>query len=205
MIFFALSNQIPFDDRICHQADMTDLNITLIKSYLKEMHLTEGRNTGFRKILKALERNGSPLPEFITDDEHIFFITRLFIREDFYDENGIENSESGVENAKNGIENSKSGVENVESGIENDTDIKNKINQKASYTCKIIEKYSDGKKKRMVSLITVVLNDCEQTIEQISTNTGIPNRSVSRYMQELQEAGALVRNGSDTRGKWILK
>ena len=162
-----------------------------IGDFLKEMHLTEGRNTGFRKILKALERNGSPLPEFITDDEHSFFISRLFIREDFYDENGIENSESGVEN--------------VESGIENDTDIKNKINQKAPYTCKIIEKYSDGKKKRMVSLITVVLNDCEQTIEQISTNTGIPNRSVSRYMQELQEAGALVRDGSDTRGKWILK
>ena len=83
-----------------------------IGDFLKEMHLTEGRNTGFRKILKALERNGSPLPEFITDDEHSFFITRLFIREDFYDENGIENS--------------KSGVENVESGIENDTDIKNK-------------------------------------------------------------------------------
>ena len=91
-----------------------------IGDFLKEMHLTEGRNTGFRKILKALERNGSPLPEFITDDEHSIFITRLFIREDFYDENGIENSESGVENAKNGIENSKSGVENVESGIENE-------------------------------------------------------------------------------------
>jgi len=34
---FSLSNQIPFDDRICHKADMTDLNITLIKAYLKEI------------------------------------------------------------------------------------------------------------------------------------------------------------------------
>ena len=29
----------------------------------------------------------------------------------------------------------------------NDTDIKNKINQKAPYICKIIEKHSDGKKE----------------------------------------------------------
>ena len=38
-----------------------------IGDYLKELHLTEGRNAGFGKILRALERNGSPLPEFITD------------------------------------------------------------------------------------------------------------------------------------------
>jgi predicted HTH transcriptional regulator len=27
---------------------------------LKELHLTEGRNTGFKKMLDALETNGSP-------------------------------------------------------------------------------------------------------------------------------------------------
>ena len=32
-----LSNQIPFDDRICHQAKMADLNLTLIKAYLHEI------------------------------------------------------------------------------------------------------------------------------------------------------------------------
>ena len=57
-----------------------------IGDFLKEMHQTEGRNTGFRKILNALEKNGSPLPEFITDEDHSFFITRLFIREGFDDE-----------------------------------------------------------------------------------------------------------------------
>ena len=48
-----------------------------IGEFLKEIHLTEGRNTGFRKILRALEHNGSPLPEFETDEERSFFITRL--------------------------------------------------------------------------------------------------------------------------------
>ena len=47
-----------------------------IGDFLKELHLTEGRNTGFKKILDALEENGSPKPEFETDDDHSYFISR---------------------------------------------------------------------------------------------------------------------------------
>ena len=39
-----------------------------IGDFLKELHLTEGRNTGFKKIVDALEVNGSPKPEFETDE-----------------------------------------------------------------------------------------------------------------------------------------
>lgn len=42
------------------------------------MHLTEGRNTGFRKILNALEQNGSPKPIFETDPERILFEALCF-------------------------------------------------------------------------------------------------------------------------------
>ena len=54
-----------------------------IGDILKELHLTEGRNTGFGKILSALEENGSPKPEFETDAGHNYFITRLFIHKAF--------------------------------------------------------------------------------------------------------------------------
>ena len=54
-----------------------------IGDFLKELHLTEGRNTGFKKILDALEANGSPKPEFETDEDRSYFITRLFIHEAF--------------------------------------------------------------------------------------------------------------------------
>ena len=54
-----------------------------IGDILKELHLTEGRNTGFGKILRALEENGSPKPEFETDDDHSYFISRLFVHEAF--------------------------------------------------------------------------------------------------------------------------
>lgn len=52
-----------------------------IGDFLKELHLTEGRNTSFKKILDALEANGSPKPEFETDEDRSYFITRLFIHE----------------------------------------------------------------------------------------------------------------------------
>jgi ATP-dependent DNA helicase RecG len=54
-----------------------------IGDFLKELHLTEGRNTGFKKILDALEANGSPKPEFETNEDRSYFITRLFIHEAF--------------------------------------------------------------------------------------------------------------------------
>lgn len=34
---YNLANNVPFDDRIDHEADLTDLNLTLIQSYLKEI------------------------------------------------------------------------------------------------------------------------------------------------------------------------
>ena len=37
---FQLANRVPFDDRVNHQAEMSDLNITLIQNYLKEVKST---------------------------------------------------------------------------------------------------------------------------------------------------------------------
>lgn len=57
-----------------------------IGEFLKEMHLTEGRNTGFRKIRNALRLNGSPEPLFETDEERTYFATTLFIQPEFLDQ-----------------------------------------------------------------------------------------------------------------------
>ncbi|WP_052290592.1 ATP-binding protein [Methanococcus vannielii] len=57
-----------------------------IGDFLKEFKLTEGKNTGFRKIRHALKNNGSPEPEFITDDERTQFIARLRIHPEFIED-----------------------------------------------------------------------------------------------------------------------
>lgn len=72
-----------------------------IGDFLKELHLTEGRNTGFKKILDALEANGSPKPEFETDADHSYFISRLFVHKAFLRENDKQKvSEASNNNLK---------------------------------------------------------------------------------------------------------
>ena len=54
-----------------------------IGDFLKELHLVEGRNTGIPTALRSIEANGSPLPEFLTDDDRSFFTVILPIHESF--------------------------------------------------------------------------------------------------------------------------
>ncbi|MBN1105125.1 MAG: transcriptional regulator, partial [Deltaproteobacteria bacterium] len=53
-----------------------------IGEFLKELDLTEGRATGIPKILRAMRDNGSPAPEFETDDDRTYFMIRLPVHPD---------------------------------------------------------------------------------------------------------------------------
>ena len=48
-----------------------------IGDFLKELDLTESRSTGIAKVLKVMKENGSPRPEFETDDDRSYFLIRL--------------------------------------------------------------------------------------------------------------------------------
>jgi len=48
-----------------------------IGEFLKELNLTEGRGTGTPKILRVIQKNGSPLPVFETDEDRTYFVTRF--------------------------------------------------------------------------------------------------------------------------------
>ena len=52
-----------------------------IGDFLKELHLTEGRGTGFPKIYKAMKDNGSPQPHFDTDEDRTYFLAILPIHQ----------------------------------------------------------------------------------------------------------------------------
>lgn len=54
-----------------------------VGDFLKELDLTEGRNTGFPKIYGSLRKNGSPAPEFETDDTNRYFMATLHIHTAF--------------------------------------------------------------------------------------------------------------------------
>lgn len=54
-----------------------------IGEFLKEIDLSEKKSTGIKKILRALRDNGSPLPEFETDEERNYLIVTVKQHEGF--------------------------------------------------------------------------------------------------------------------------
>ena len=92
-----------------------------IGEFLKEMHLTEGRNTGFRKILNALEKNGSPKPIFETDPDRLSFCTTLFIHPEFLRMTKNDNQKQTGENEQG---------ENDNQSLKNENDSRKNDNQK---------------------------------------------------------------------------
>ena len=56
----------------------------------KELDMTEGRGTGIPKMLRAIERNQSPLLKFYTDDERSYFRVELPLHPAFAEKTGIE-------------------------------------------------------------------------------------------------------------------
>ena len=56
---------------------------------MKELKLTEGRNTGIPKIKRALKNNGSPEPIFETNESRDYFITTILVHEGFEQETKV--------------------------------------------------------------------------------------------------------------------
>ena len=128
-----------------------------IGEFLKELHLTEGRNTGFKKILDAIKRNGSPLPEFETDKEHSYFISRIFVHPDFIsgmeedkriDETEVINSGKGKTEVINEVINPEKGKTEVINEVINPQNGKTEvINPEKAKTEVINEVINSGKAK----------------------------------------------------------
>lgn len=64
-----------------------------IGDFLKELKLIEGRNTGFPNAIKALRKNGSPLPEFEMDDNRSYLSVTIPVHEYFISENKLSEKE----------------------------------------------------------------------------------------------------------------
>ena len=69
---------------------------------------------------------------------------------------------------------------------------------------KLLLTYSKSKAITARNVAYAIKEDEKRTLQQIAEVVGITKRSVARYTKEFQDAGVLHREGSDTRGKWIL-
>jgi len=71
-----------------------------IGDFLKELDLTEGRGTGFPKMFRKMENNGSPQPIIETDEEGTYFMVTLPINPRYVE--AINDKDSDIVNDKAG-------------------------------------------------------------------------------------------------------
>ena len=174
-----------------------------IGDFLKELRLTEGRNTGFRKILNAMENNGSPKPLFETDPERTSFSTTLFIHPGFSELNS-----SGKDNIR-----SVSDIDSSENNKDLPEDVKDLPEDvKISSGCdnglsgkKTIRNLPSGLSKTESAVYDVIKKDPKLSALKIAETAGFSKATVERAEKSLKEKGFIERKGS-TRGFWnILK
>jgi ATP-dependent DNA helicase RecG len=100
-----MANQVPFDDRICHQASLKDLQIGLIKDFLREVKsdlISEVDKISFEQLCRQMQIVQGPeeylrplnigLMMFNNNPEQFFPCARIEIV-DFHDEVGDSFSE----------------------------------------------------------------------------------------------------------------
>ena len=139
--------------------------------------MIQSYGSGIRRAKTAMEVNGSPKLVFSPNNDTDDYTLAVGIQE----ESDKSVSDIGIENG-------------IENGIES----------KAPATAEFIKTYSQSRRKTAVKIALEILANSMLTIPQISDNSGVSKRTVARYMKEFQDAGVLIREGSDTNGKWIL-
>ncbi|MDR0738338.1 MAG: putative DNA binding domain-containing protein [Prevotellaceae bacterium] len=88
----------PVDTQILHHQKIVarDYRNRRIGDFLKELNLTEGRGTGFPKMNKKMENNGSPQPIIETDELGVYFMVTLPINSLYWEYvNGHDNDQVG--------------------------------------------------------------------------------------------------------------
>lgn len=116
-----------------------------IGDFLKEIHLTEGRGTGFPAIYKAMANNNSPKPVFETNEQCTHFLSTLFVNPMF--ENFTYKEE------KIGTEGSVLGTNRIGLNFNNLNDILS---------------YCDQVNDQVISLKNNNINDFDNSTNQVS-------------------------------------
>ena len=151
-----------------------------IGDFLKEMHMTEGRSTGFPKIHQAVKRNDSPMPIFETDERNGHFLATMPIHLAFVDEKaylasiGKELDEGGKKDDKKDF------------GKENNIELS----------------------ERQTIILKLITKDCtitsEKISEKISEKKPVTTRTIEKDIAQLKQYGILYREGGRKDGRWVI-
>ena len=153
--------------------------------FLKELSLTEGRNTGIPTIQRELAHNGSPAASFETDEDRLSFLVRIPCHEG---EEGVSPALfNDKENLNDRINTTIGGINGLHDGIN--------------------DGINDGISKRNSTLQDVynkIVNQPEIITTELMKALEISESTVTRSIRELKKLGFIKRDGSRKNGKWII-
>ena len=138
-----------------------------IGDFQKEMHMTEGRSTGFPKIYQAVKRNDSPMPIFETDDRNMHFLATMPIHQAFVDEKAYLAS----------------------LGKELDEGDKENFGKDCTKDC------TKELSERQLLILNMVFLSATVTIPEIARKIGVSERTVKSDIADLQSKGFIKREG----------
>jgi len=175
----------------------------LIGDFMKEIHLTEGRGTGFPAIYKAMANNNSPEPVFETNEQCTHFLSILPVNANFehYDEvnEEIANVKNEGVNVKNeGVNVKNEGVNDIEFGKNDSIIAKNNILIEGliDETINIIFK-SEGRliKRNLKLLLFAIAKQQGLRLPDLIAANDFSESSAERYLRQLREAGLIEFTG----------
>ena len=151
-----------------------------IGEFFKEIDLAEKKSTGITKILRSLEKNGSPPPSFKTDMERHYLQTTIWIHEGFKPEevSGKMRGNGNTENDPNRDPNDPNRDPNETNTFRAENDFETKVKE------------------------LIVCND-KITYDEMAERIGISRATFRRRFQGMREAGIVQRVGG-TRGHWEI-
>ena len=146
-----------------------------IGEFLKEIDLSEKKSTGITKILRALERNGSPPPEFKTDEDRNYMIVTIWQHASFQQDHTSYHI---------------SATHEVVNEVVNETvyDVVNEAQYRVT--------------ERRKTILHAMHENPRITIKGLVSITGLSRATLERAISIMKKEGSIRRIGSDKTGHW---
>lgn len=159
--------------------------------FLKELSLTEGRNTGIPTIQNELALNGSPQASFVTDDDRLSFLVRIPCHEG---EEGIPNLAIGTHIIPK---------ETVE--IPKETGENPKENEEIPKETEEIPKENELSGLQL-DILRIIKKNPAITLQSLSLQLGVTIDKIRYQRTQLEKKGIfLCRKGATKKGTWEIK
>ncbi len=164
---------------------ISDARNSKIFNMFSLINVGERSGIGLCDVYSAWKANGYKEPEFVeaVDPDRITLTLQIeCVNAD--DGNGAKNGAKARESDSVGV---KNGVKNgVKVGVKNGS--------------KKIDELSENENL----ILNLLRENPKMTTTMLSDATDIPSRTVQRHLKALKENGWLVREGSNTKGEWIV-